>query len=35
MIKNLEKKLKFLELKDEMKLIKRAIFLRYWKQEKD
>lgn len=35
MIKNLEKKLKFLELVDEMKLIKRAIFLRNWKQESD
>lgn len=35
MIKNLEKKLKFLELVDEMKLIKRAIFLRDWSQESD
>ena len=35
MIKNLEKKLKFLELVDEMKLIKRAVFLKDWSQESD
>lgn len=35
MITNLEKKLKFIELVDEMKNIERAIFLRNWKQETD
>ena len=33
MIKNLQNKLKFIELIDEMKSIKRAIFLRNWRQE--
>jgi len=33
MIKNLQNKLKFIELIDEMKNIKRAIFLRNWRQE--
>lgn len=35
MITNLEKKLKFIELVDEMKNIERAIFLRNWRQETD
>jgi putative hydrolases of HD superfamily len=35
MIKNIEKKLKFIELVDEMKNIKRAIFLRDGTQEND
>lgn len=35
MLTNLEKKLKFIELVDEMKNIERAIFLRNWKQETD
>lgn len=35
MITNLENKLKFIELVDEMKNIERAIFLRNWKQETD
>lgn len=33
MIKNLENKLKFIELLDEMKNIERAIYLRNWKRE--
>jgi len=33
MIKNLENKLKFIELMDEMKNIERAMFLKIWKQE--
>lgn len=35
MITNLEKKLKFVELVDEMKNIKRAIFLKDWNRESD
>ena len=35
MIKNLQNKLKFIELMDEMKNIDRAIFLKNWKQEND
>lgn len=35
MIKNLEKKLKFIELIDKMKEIERAVLLRSWKQESD
>jgi len=35
MINNLQSKLKFIELIDEMKNIDRAIFLKNWKQEND
>ncbi len=35
MIKNLQNKLKFIELMDEMKNIERAIYLKNWKQEND
>lgn len=35
MINNLEKKLEFIELMDEMKDIKRAIYLKNWSQETD
>ena len=35
MITNIENKLKFIELMDEMKNIERAIFLRNWRQEND
>lgn len=35
MIKNLEKKLHFIEFIDKMKEIKRAIYLRDWRQEND
>lgn len=35
MLKNLEKKLKFVELLDEMKTIERFMFLRNWKKEND
>ena len=35
MITNIQNKLKFIELMDEMKNIERAIFLRNWRQEND
>lgn len=35
MIKNLEKKLKFIELIDKMKEIERSVLLKNWKQESD